>query len=274
MTSMGRFSNRVGDYVSGRPGYPDAVVSWLAGTFGLEPSSTIADVGAGTGISAALFLRHGFTVVAVEPNDAMREAAVAALGSEPRFRAVAAPAEATTLKAASVDAIVAAQAFHWFDRAAFRTECARILNPRGIVALLWNVRRIGASPFAADYEALLRGFGTDYLTVRHENVTEAELAEFFDGPFEHREFDNVQILDRNGLRARLLSSSYVPAAGHERHDPMMAALDELFEAHQRNGSVAMEYELRAYASRLPSRGAPSPRPPSQRPTGSTPSNAS
>ena len=274
MTPTGRFSNRVQDYVNGRPGYPDEAVSWLAEIFGLERSATIADVGAGTGISAALLLRHGFAVVAVEPNDAMREAAIARLGSDPRFRAVAAPAEATTLDAASIDAVVAAQAFHWFDRAAFRAECARILKPRGLVALFWNVRRIDGSPFAANYEALLRTFGTDYLTVRHENVSEDELARFFDGPFERRVFDNVQRLDRAGLRARLLSSSYVPAAGQERHAPMLAALDELYQAHRKDGVVRMEYELRAFASRLPSPSAPSTSPPSRHPTGSTPASAS
>ena len=245
-----RFSNRVNDYVSGRPGYPDEAVSWLMETFGLERSATIVDAGAGTGISAALFLRHGFTVVAVEPNDAMREAVIARLGSEPRFRAVAATAEATTLPAASADAVVAAQAFHWFDHAAFRTECARILKPRGVVALFWNVRRVEDSPFAIDYEALLREFGTDYLAVRHENVSEVELAAFFGGPLARYVCDNVQSLDRLGLRARLLSSSYVPAAEHPWHEPMLAALERLFEAHQVEGRVAMEYELRAYASRL------------------------
>jgi SAM-dependent methyltransferase len=256
MTSTGRFSNRVRDYVSGRPGYPDAVVSWLAETFGLDPGSTVADVGAGTGISAALFLRHGFNVIAIEPNDPMREAAVAALGSDPRFRAVKAPAEATTLPEASVGAVVAAQAFHWFDRVAFRAECARILEPRGIVALLWNVRRVEGSPFAAAYEALLRAFGTDYLAVRHENVTEGELAQFFDGPFERRVFDNVQLLGLDGLRARLLSSSYVPATGQDKHEPMLVALERIFQAHQQSGVVPMEYELRAYAARLSSPGAP------------------
>jgi SAM-dependent methyltransferase len=250
MIPAARFSNRVSDYVSGRPGYPDEAVTWLADTFGLDRHASVADVGAGTGISAALLLRHGYGVVAVEPNDAMREAAIASLGDNPRFRAVAAPAEATTLPMASVDAVVAAQAFHWFDRAAFRAECARLLKPRGFVALLWNVRRVEGSPFAADYEALLREFGTDYLTVRHENVTDEELTAFFHGPFERRVFDNVQNLDRDGLRARLTSSSYVPAAGQPRYEPMMAALDALFERHQRDGRVAMEYELRAYASRL------------------------
>ena len=245
-----RFSNRVSDYVSGRPGYLDAAVLWLAETFGLERSASVADVGAGTGISAELFLRHDFTVVAVEPNDAMREAAIARLGGNPRFRAVAAPAEATTLPGSSFDVVVAAQAFHWFDPAAFRTECKRILKPEGIVALLWNVRRVDGSRFAVAYEALIREFGTDYLAVRHENVTDGELAAFFGGPFERRVFDNAQVLDRPGLRARLLSSSYIPAAGHPRHEPMLAALDGLFEAHHRDGTVAMEYELRVHASRL------------------------
>jgi len=245
-----RFTNRVSDYVSGRPGYPDAVVRWLVETFGLEHGASIADVGAGTGISAALFLRHGFTVAAVEPNDAMREAAIAQLGHDPRFRAVAAPAEATTLPGASVDLVVAAQAFHWFDRAAFRAEASRILKPQGVAALFWNVRRVDGSPFAAGYEALLREFGTDYLSVRHENVTDGELAAFFGGEPERRVFDNVQVLDRAGLRARLLSSSYVSAAGHPRHEPMLAALEALFAEHQHGGNVRMAYELRAYASRL------------------------
>lgn len=245
-----RFSNRVRDYVGGRPGYPDEAVTWLAETFGLVAPAVIVDAGAGTGISAALFLRHGFTVVAVEPNDAMREAAVSTLGNDRRFRAVAATAEATTLPAASCDAVVAAQAFHWFDRAAFRAECARILRPEGVVALLWNVRCAERSPFAAGYEALLREFGTDYLAVRHENLSEPELREFFASPIAHRVLENSQRLDRDGLRARLLSSSYVPAAGHPWHEPMLAALEALFCEHQRDGKVVMEYELRAYASRL------------------------
>jgi SAM-dependent methyltransferase len=245
-----RFSNRVSFYDSGRPGYPDGAFSWLIDTFGLENAAPVADVGAGTGISASSFLRHGFTVTAVEPNGAMREAAIARLGQDPRFRAVAGSAEATTLPGSSVDVVSAAQAFHWFDHTAFRAECERILKPRGVVALFWNVRRAEGSPFAAGYEALLRAFGTDYLAVRHENITEGSLEAFFGRPYEHRAFDNVQKLDLEGLRARLLSSSYVPAARQPAHEPMLAALGALFEEHQRDGKVAMEYDARVYASRL------------------------
>jgi SAM-dependent methyltransferase len=250
MSSSQRFTNRVDDYVRARPGYPPEVVSTLVERFGLTPAWTIADVGAGTGISAALFLEHGCTVLAVEPNAPMRTAAVGRLGGNARFRAVDAAAEATTLDPVSVDAVVAAQAFHWLDKLRFRAECLRILRPGGIAALIWNVRRPDASPFAAGYEALVREFATDYLTVRHENVTDEELAAFFGGPFERYVFDNVQVLDRSGLRGRLLSSTYLPAAGQPGHEPMLAATERLFDEHQRHGAVELPYDARLYAGRV------------------------
>jgi len=245
-----RFSNRVDDYVRARPGYPPSVVATLVTRFGLTPEWAIADVGAGTGISAALLLAHGCTVIAVEPNAAMREAAFARLGRNPRFRAVGGAAEATTLDPASVDAVIAAQAFHWFDKPRFRAECLRIMRPGGVVALLWNVRRANASPFAAGYERLLLDFATDYLTVRHENVSDDEIGAFFGGRFERHVFDNAQLLVCAALRARLLSSSYAPAQGHPRHEPMLAAMNRLFDEHQREGLVELPYDARLFAGRL------------------------
>jgi SAM-dependent methyltransferase len=241
-----RISNRVDDYVRARPGYPPGVVATLVARFGLAPSWTIADAGAGTGISAAMFLEYGCRVIAVEPNGAMRAAAGTRLDGNPRFRAVDATAEATTLDARSVDAVVAAQAFHWFDKPRFRQECLRILKSGGLGILLWNVRRVDVSPFATGYEALLREFATDYLAVRHENIAESEIAAYFGGPFERHEFDNLQVLDFDGLKSRLLSSSFAPAAGHRRREPMLEALNRLFRAHQHDGVVTLPYDSRLY----------------------------
>jgi len=245
-----RFTDRVDDYVRARPGYPPAAIGMLADVLRLDGSRTVADVGAGTGISAEALLGRGAKVIAIEPNAAMRAAAAARLGAREGFRAVDGTAEATTLDAASVDAVVAAQAFHWFDRPAFRRECLRILKPGGAVALLWNVRRVEASPFDTAYEALLREHATDYLVVRHENVVDDELAAFFGGPLERGVFDNPQPLDLAGLRARLLSSSYVPAAGDPRCEAMLAALEALFSAHASGGRVVMSYDTRVYAGPL------------------------
>lgn len=246
-----RFSDRVADYVRYRPGYPDEMVAALRDAVGLGEGSAVADLGAGTGISSELFLRVGCTVHAVEPNDAMREAAVARLGENPRFRAHPGTAEATGLPAASVDLVVAGQAFHWFDVAAARREALRILVPGGQGALFWNSRRSDATPFLRAYEALLRDFGTDYAQVTHRNVAERALAAFFGGPYESQIFANHQDFDAEGLRGRVLSSSYSPAPGHPRHIPMLAALADLFAAHEENGLVRFEYDTELFFGALP-----------------------
>ena len=246
----GRFSNRVEDYLRGRPGYPAAVATTLVERFGLDASWTVADIGAGTGIASAMFLDLGCTVIAVEPNRAMREAARLQLGGSERFRVVDAAAESTSLDAASVDLIVVAQAFHWFDQARFRAESLRILRRSGIAALLWNVRVPDATPFAAAYESLVQDFATDYLTVRHENVSDDDIAAYFGGPYERSIFGNLQRLDRRSLSARLTSSSYLPAAGDARFAPMLDAIEALFENHERSGFVELPYEARLYAGRV------------------------
>jgi len=245
-----RFTDRVADYVKYRPGYPPALLSWLRGEHGVDEAWVVADVGAGTGISSRLFLEAGHAVVAVEPNAAMRAAAVEALGSSPRFRAVDAPAEATTLPAQSVDLVVAAQAFHWFDHAAVRGEWARILRPAGLALVLWNSRRTGGTPFLDGYEELLRAHALDYALVAERYSDEAYMRGWFGPGFRAaRSFENRQVLDLAGLRGRVLSASYMPGPNHPGHQPMLGSLARLFERTQVSGHVTIEYETRAYLGR-------------------------
>lgn len=244
--STRRFSDRVENYVKYRPGYPDGVLPILRDETGLTPASVVADVGSGTGISAELFLRAGHTVFGVEPNAAMRAAAEELLRGYPAFHSVDGAAEATTLADASVDHVVAGQAFHWFDVDGARREFARILRPGGWVVLLWNSRRMDTTPFLRAYEALLQEFGTDYREVRHDNITHESLASFFFGVFRKRTLPNEQRLDFDGIRGRLLSSSYAPGEGHPRHAPMLAELERIFAAHQEDGRVSLEYETEIY----------------------------
>ena len=245
-----RFGNRVADYVRYRPGYPAGVIDVLRSVLGLAPEDVIADVGAGTGISAALFLDHGHTVYAVEPNRAMREAAEAAVAGRAGFHAINGTAEATTLPAASVDVVVAAQAFHWFDADAARSEFLRILRGEPRVVLLWNTRRTDESAFDAAYEALLVAHGTDYAAVRHDRIDRDRIARFFGGPYEYRTLDNAQELDLAALRGRLLSTSYAPSGGEPGHDAMIEALEEVFRSHARSGTVRMTYDVEVFAGVL------------------------
>lgn len=245
-----RFDDRVQNYVAYRPGYPAGVIDFLRDELGLTTGSVVADVGSGTGILSELLLEAGCTVVGVEPNDAMRAAAESRLKSFAGFRSVKGTAEATTLEDASVGLVTAAQAFHWFDADGARAEFRRILKPSGWVVLVWNMRRTEATPFLRDYEKLLREFGTDYAQVNCEQVSEGRIAEFFAGGFASKSFDNFQTFNFSGLRGRLLSSSYVPLAGHAKFEPMLAALRRLFDAHQRQGRVRVEYDAKVYYGRL------------------------
>lgn len=244
-----RFSNRVADYVRSRPSYPEAALDWIRETTGITSESVIADVGCGTGISSKLFLRRGCAVHGIEPNDAMRAAADSFLAEFPRFRSHRGTAEATTLPGQSVNLVVAAQAFHWFAGDAARSEFARILIPGGHIVVMWNARHLDTTPFLREYERLLLEFGTDYGEVRHENTGAAEFAGLFPDGYESRSFPNTQRFEFEGLRGRLLSSSYAPAAGHEKHAPMLAELARLFERHQTDGTVCFDYETEVHLGR-------------------------
>jgi SAM-dependent methyltransferase len=251
LNPLGRFSDRVRDYVLYRPTYPDGLMAFLRQEAGLGEDTAVADVGAGTGIFTRLLLQAGARVFAVEPNDGMRAAAEAEFHGHPRFVSLKGTAEATGVAAASVSLVTCAQAFHWFDPIKTRREFLRILAPGGACALIWNtsVRR---GDFAEGYEEIKARFGTDFEQIRHENIDAAgRFGPFFGaGGWKRQVFANFQVLDWESLKGRLMSSSYAPPPGHPGHEPMIAALRALYERCQRDGSVRMEYDTDLYFGRL------------------------
>ena len=244
--STERFSDRVENYVKYRPGYPPEVLQLFHDEMGLQKTSVVADIGAGTGISARIFLANGNEVYAVEPNEAMRKAAKEYLRDFPNFRAVDGTAEKTTLDSHSIDFVIAAQAFHWFDREPTRNEFRRILRPNGFVALLWNERRLAENEFLREYEKLLLEFGTDYKEVRHEKVTNEIISRFFPAGFRTAAFLNSQTFDFDGLKGRLLSSSYAPTESHPLFSEMIKELKRLFTKYQKNDTIEILYDTKIF----------------------------
>jgi SAM-dependent methyltransferase len=120
-------------YAEHRPDYAQAAVRWA-----LEPAPglRVLDLGAGTGKLTAALVALGAEVTAVEPDPAMLAELRRAL---PAVRALPGRAEAVPLPDASVDAVLAGHALHWFDMAVAGPEMARVLVPGGILAGLWNV---------------------------------------------------------------------------------------------------------------------------------------
>jgi SAM-dependent methyltransferase len=122
------FGARAAEYERGRPAYPEAALRWS-----LPPQArAVLDLGAGTGKLTRGLLALGLRVTAVEPLAEMRARI------PPEARALDGTAEAIPLPDASVDAVFAGQAFHWFDHGRALPEIVRVLRPGGTVALIWN----------------------------------------------------------------------------------------------------------------------------------------
>jgi len=246
-----RFTDRVEDYVRYRPDYPAAVFESLAQRAGLGPRSIVADVGSGTGIFTRQLLDRGATVFAVEPNAAMRHAAEAQLGTVPRYISIEGTSTATGLPDSTISLITSAQAFHWFDPLPARREFWRISRPTAQWALVWNTTRSSRDAFHQEYERVKLTYGTDVLAVSHQAREPRKQFDVFFGAgrWERLTFPHSQWLDRDGLKGRMLSSSYAPKAGNPNYEPMIAALDQLFDRSQQDGRVKMEYETELFLGR-------------------------
>lgn len=249
-SSKSRFSDRVSLYQQYRPSYPAAAFDYISDVLQLDAASKVADIGSGTGISSKILLERNFEVFAVEPNDSMRLAAEADLNHFPKFHSIAGSAENTLLDSESVDLVLAAQAFHWFDKVLFKNECLRIGKSNFGIALIWNDRDI-SQPFHKAYESFLQEYSIDYNSVNHLNISDEELVAFF-APCEMQQssFPYFQKFDLEGLIGRAASSSYLPGLGHERYEAMKNALSAIFQAFEQDGFVIFAYITRVYISKV------------------------
>jgi SAM-dependent methyltransferase len=245
-----RFSTRVENYIKYRPGYPPEIIPLLESECGLTPQKLIADMGFGTGLLTELFLKHGNRVVGIEPNADMRAAGERILAKYSNFESLDATAEATTLADNSIDMIIAGQAFHWFDHAKVRTEFQRILKPNGWVVLIWNGFHVETSALNSGYQEIVLRYGTDYKEVARQ-ISGVDVDPFFaPNKCKRARFAFKQHFDFEGLKGRLLSSSYAPDSNHPQFAAMIDELRLLFEANQNGGQVQFDYETEVYYGQL------------------------
>ena len=196
-----------------RPRYPPAAVEWLVEALGLKGveggARTVVDLGAGTGKLTAPLAEAaaGHRVVAVEPAPKM----LALLRERvPAAEALEGTAEAIPLPDGGADAVVVAQAFHWFRHEEALAEIHRVLAPGGRLALTWNRRDLSAPAHAA-IEAIFARYKDG--TPRHRDAVwraAIDASELFEPLAEH-EITSVQRLPRGGLAERVASTSFIAA---------------------------------------------------------------
>ncbi|MFN2460273.1 MAG: class I SAM-dependent methyltransferase [Candidatus Velthaea sp.] len=247
--SVSRFDVRVEDYDRYRPSYPAAIIDAVLDGFA---APRLADVGAGTGQSTALLAARGARIIAVEPNDGMREALVRRL---PAVTALRATAERTGLPDGSVDIVAMFQAFQWCDGEAALAEFHRILRPGGRVAVVWNVPD-ATHAFTRGYEELTDRHGAAELAASlpaRSGTGKMFLNSALFVNARRTEVRNEQRLDREGLRGRLRSISYLPPPGPAL-DAALADGDALFERFAGSAaSVGLVYRTLAFLAEKPER---------------------
>jgi SAM-dependent methyltransferase len=205
------FERAVDDYERGRPGSPEAAVTFLFDRLDLRKGRTLLELGAGTGKLTELLAPSGARIVAVEPVAAMREALA---GHAPTAEIVDAVAEALPIGDGTIDAAVAAQAFHWFDGPRALEELGRVLRSGGRLALVWNVRDESV-PWIMGITDLIEPYRGDTPSHRSLRWKDAFASTDVFAQPEVTSFPYVHATTREGTVARVLSISFIAALSDE-----------------------------------------------------------
>lgn len=226
-----------------RPTYPEEAVRWVAG----DQPARVVDLGAGTGILSRALVALGHEVIPVEPDEGMRERLVAA---SPELTPLAGSAEAIPLPDASVDGVVAAQAYHWFDPKRAHVEIARVLRPEGRFAVLWNVRDQSVD-WVAQLSAIAEGLAPGG---RVKLPVIASFGPLF-GPVEGRQLTHTVAHTPETLVELIKTRSYYLTASAEQRRAIEERIRRLCATHPDlagRDTFPLPYQIRCYrAVRLP-----------------------
>jgi ubiquinone/menaquinone biosynthesis C-methylase UbiE len=237
-------------YDRARPTYPKEAVAWLVAS----DFAHVLELGAGTGKLTQQLDALGHRVIATDPLEPMLRHLVRRL---PRPRAVLATAEQIPLRSRSVDVVLGAQAFHWFDLERALPEVARVLRPGGHLGLVWNLRD--------DRIPWVRRLGALLGSVQQENdPTNALLASHLFGFVERSTYRFWQPLDRSRLHDLVRSRSNVASMSDPERDRVLRKVDDLYESYGRGpDGMLMPYVTHCFRAvvRAPALGDHDDRPP-------------
>lgn len=202
-------------YQKARPDYPSDAVVFLVESLGIEDDAHVLDLGAGTGIFTGQLVPYCANITAVEPTPGMRDVLSQRL---PTVKVLDGRDVKIPLDNATVDCVVVAQAFHWFDAPIALEEIHRVLVDGGRLGVLWNERDESVSWVAELGEAMRWPSHQPYQVGQDFTPILAS------GPFvniERRKFNHRQVLNHEGLLQRVLTTSYIAVMDNEERTSLM-----------------------------------------------------
>jgi SAM-dependent methyltransferase len=220
-------------YDRARPSYPAETVEWLVG----HTRARVVELGAGTGKLTELLVAAGHDVIATDPLSEMLSHLRTRV---PEAQAAVATAEQIPVPSRSVDVVVCAQSFHWFDHPTALPEIARVLRPGGKLALVWNARDEGI-PWVRKLGALIGSADN-----REDLAAPAEESADF-GWVEKHEFRFWQTLRRDNLFDLIRSRSYVALLGTDERQDLLDRVGALYDDYGRGpDGMQLPYLTRCY----------------------------
>lgn len=249
LNSKERFTDRAKNYSKYRPSYSEILIEHLVSKIELKKDDKIADIGSGTGISSKLFLDFGNTVYGVEPNSTMRFEAEENLKAYDKFYSIGCCAEKTELESESVNHIVSAQAFHWFDPIPTKKEFKRILKTDGSVILIWNVRESDQGGFTDNLMNVIKKYSADFTKTEEKR----DIVKDFFGNTEviYIKLSNPQTSSFEKIVGELSSYSYLPNEGQENYKNMIDEVQVKFEKFKdRENNVILNYSTNVHIGKI------------------------
>ena len=239
--------SRINSYVNYLPSYSPKYIDYLVEQGRITEDLSVADIGAGAGILSRLIATHVKRVLAVEPDENMRQAAKVYCQDTENITFICGTAETTGLDSDSVDLITTGQAFHYFHIDETLKEFKRILKSEGKVAIAWH-RRATDYPFGQEFEALLRQYCPDY-----KGTTGAKwpAGQFYKkGVFEYRTFTNNRSIDLETLMGYALSMPFSPVKSAPCFSGFVENLTAIYDKHADHGKLELRALIESYIGEI------------------------
>jgi ubiquinone/menaquinone biosynthesis C-methylase UbiE len=237
-----KFNGKSALYANYRPNYPNDLIEKMIKEYQLNENSTIADIGSGTGIMTQQLLSFDLNVYSVEPNTEMRIKAENSLHNNENFTSIEGTAEQTTLDTNSIDFIIVAQAFHWFDREKFREECQRILRAGGKVMIIAN-NRIEDSPIIQEIISVYHKYCPEFCGFSNGLGDSNKVFDhFFPNSYKVYRMNNPLTYDKNGFIGRHMSASYAPNLSDKNYSLLVSEFSRIFDRYEEDGFITLPNE--------------------------------